>query len=78
MPSPLAPARRASEATDYKYRGVTLGATDIRVQRNERLHGVPIRRMGHKGEVSEWSNEPVLKTGVAQATVGSNPTLSAK
>ena len=29
------------------------------------------------GEVPKWSNGPVLKTGVAQATVGSNPTLSA-
>ena len=29
------------------------------------------------GEVAEWSNAPVLKTGVGQPTVGSNPTLSA-
>ena len=29
------------------------------------------------GEVSEWSIELVLKTSVAQVTVGSNPTLSA-
>jgi hypothetical protein len=27
--------------------------------------------------MSEWFKEPVLKTGVAQATVGSNPTPSA-
>ena len=31
----------------------------------------------HEGKVSEWSNELVSKTSVAQATVGSNPTLSA-
>ncbi len=30
------------------------------------------------GGVLEWSNRPVLKTGVVQATVGSNPTPSAK
>ena len=29
------------------------------------------------GGVSEWPKEPVLKTGVVQTTVGSNPTLSA-
>ena len=29
------------------------------------------------GGVSEWPKEPVLKTGVVQATVGSNPTPSA-
>jgi hypothetical protein len=29
------------------------------------------------GEMSERLKVPVLKTGVAQATVGSNPTLSA-
>ena len=29
------------------------------------------------GGVLEWSNKPVLKTGVVQATVGSNPTPSA-
>ena len=29
------------------------------------------------GGVAEWSNAPVLKTGVAQVTVGSNPTPSA-
>ena len=29
------------------------------------------------GGVLEWSNRPVLKTGVVQATVGSNPTPSA-
>ena len=27
--------------------------------------------------MAEWSNAPVLKTGVLQGTVGSNPTLSA-
>ena len=30
------------------------------------------------GEVSEWFNVLVLKTNVAQVTVGSNPTLSEK
>lgn len=30
------------------------------------------------GELSEWSNVPVSKTGVAQVTGGSNPPLSAK
>ena len=29
------------------------------------------------GEVAEWSNAPVLKTGVPQGTGGSNPSLSA-
>ena len=29
------------------------------------------------GGVLEWTNRPVLKTGVVQATVGSNPTPSA-
>ena len=29
------------------------------------------------GGVAEWSNAPVLKTDVAQVTVGSNPTPSA-
>ena len=29
------------------------------------------------GGVLEWSNRPVLKTGVVKATVGSNPTPSA-
>ena len=29
------------------------------------------------GGVSEWPKEPVLKTGVVKATVGSNPTPSA-
>ena len=29
------------------------------------------------GEMSEWLKEPVLKTGDAQVSVGSNPTLSA-
>ncbi len=28
------------------------------------------------GEVAEWSNVAVLKTVVARATVGSNPTLT--
>ena len=31
----------------------------------------------HDGEMSERLMEPVLKTGDAQASVGSNPTLSA-
>ena len=30
-----------------------------------------------QGEVAEWSNAPVLKTGGPQGPVGSNPTLSA-
>ena len=30
-----------------------------------------------RGEMSEWLKEPVLKTGDAEASVGSNPTLSA-
>ena len=30
------------------------------------------------GEMAEWSNAPVLKTGVVKATGGSNPSLSAK
>ncbi len=29
------------------------------------------------GEVAEWPNAPVLKTGVPQGTGGSNPPLSA-
>lgn len=29
------------------------------------------------GEMSEWLKEPVLKTGDVNASVGSNPTLSA-
>ena len=29
------------------------------------------------GEMAEWSNAPVLKTGVLQGTGGSNPSLSA-
>ena len=32
----------------------------------------------HDGEMSERLKEPVLKTGEAQVSVGSNPTLSAK
>ena len=31
----------------------------------------------HDGEMSERLKEPVLKTGDAQVSVGSNPTLSA-
>ena len=31
----------------------------------------------HDGEMSERLKEPVLKTGEAQVSVGSNPTLSA-
>ena len=31
-----------------------------------------------QGEMVEWSNTPVLKTGVLQGTGGSNPSLSAK
>jgi hypothetical protein len=37
-----------------------------------------VRRGQHAGEVAEWPNAPVLKTGVPQGTVGSNPTLSAQ
>ena len=29
------------------------------------------------GEMAEWFKAPVLKTGVGQLTVGSNPSLSA-
>ena len=29
------------------------------------------------GEMTEWSNAPVLKTGVLRGTGGSNPSLSA-
>ena len=36
------------------------------------IHATPKR-----GEVPEWSKGAVLKTVVAQVTVGSNPTLSA-
>ena len=31
-----------------------------------------------QGEMAEWSNAPVLKTGVLRGTGGSNPSLSAK
>ena len=38
-----------------------------------------LRRLSLKnGEVAEWLKAPVLKTGDAKASVGSNPTLSAK
>ena len=30
------------------------------------------------GEMAEWSNAPVLKTGVLRGTGGSNPSLSAQ
>ena len=30
------------------------------------------------GEMAEWFKAPVLKTGVGQLTVGSNPSLSAE
>ena len=30
-----------------------------------------------QGEMAEWSNAPVLKTGVLRGTGGSNPSLSA-
>ena len=33
--------------------------------------------MNCKGRVAEWSNAPDLKSGKAQAFVGSNPTPSA-
>jgi hypothetical protein len=35
------------------------------------------RQNRRSGRVAEWSNAPVLKTGKAQAFVGSNPTPSA-
>ena len=35
-------------------------------------------RLHFAGEVVEWLMAPVLKTGRAQALVGSNPTLSAR
>ena len=31
-----------------------------------------------RGEVSEWSNVPLSKSGVPQGTEGSNPSLSAR
>ncbi len=31
-----------------------------------------------RGELAEWSNAPVLKTGVPQGTGGSNPSFSAR
>ncbi len=37
----------------------------------------PYRYPARSGEVAEWSNAPVLKTGGPQGPVGSNPTLSA-
>ena len=47
-------------------------------------HCVPLHSQTRKddhslhGEMAEWSNAPVLKTGVLQGTGGSNPSLSAK
>ena len=50
-----------------------------------RERGNPLGNMGDwvrpanwspPGEVVEWLMAPVLKTGEAQASVGSNPTLS--
>ena len=37
-----------------------------------------IRSAFTHGEMAEWSKAPVLKTGDVKASVGSNPTLSAK
>jgi hypothetical protein len=39
---------------------------------------VTVVRYAHHGEVQEWLNWLVSKTSVAQATEGSNPSLSAK
>ena len=37
----------------------------------------PCNKEAHPGGVLEWTNRPVLKTGVPHGTVGSNPTPSA-
>ena len=47
------------------------------------IHGNIIFAFGARdafahGEMAEWSKAPVLKTGDVKASVGSNPTLSAK
>ncbi len=47
------------------------------------LHGMIVPALGMRdafahGEMAEWSKAPVLKTGGVKASVGSNPTLSAK
>ena len=39
--------------------------------------GSKLRNFTH-GEMAEWSKAPVLKTGDVKASVGSNPTLSAR
>jgi hypothetical protein len=35
-------------------------------------------KLCNHGGVAEWSNAPVLKTGIPQGIVGSNPTPSAR
>ena len=47
------------------------------------IHGNIILAFGTRdafahGEMAEWSKAPVLKTGDVKASVGSNPTLSAR
>ena len=47
------------------------------------IHGNIIFAFGTRdafahGEMAEWSKAPVLKTGDVKASVGSNPTLSAR
>ena len=48
---------------------------------NSRRFGIILKVFGQRtifyGEMSERLKEPVLKTGDAKASVGSNPTLSA-
>ena len=39
--------------------------------------GTPLAQRTNLGEMSEWFKVPVLKTGEAQASGGSNPSLSA-
>ena len=39
--------------------------------------GTPLAQGTYLGEMSEWFKVPVLKTGEAQASGGSNPSLSA-
>ena len=41
------------------------------------MMGVWLSMLLH-GEMAEWSKAPVLKTGDVKASVGSNPTLSAR
>ena len=53
-------------------RGVFPGNAVVLEERTQEVEAVAAF-----GEVAEWSNAPVLKTGRAQVLVGSNPTLSA-